>query len=746
MDVLEYTKDGIYSIKVSSTDIDLAWNKFKVRVDEPESYCKYEMAQGGSLKLYNYQTKQLDEVAEEDWGKARPVLFESNVYTISITFTGVKNDKEHLPQIIHQSREVEEMFQCIKLQEAYLISSTINFLNQPGKFSINVAYTTNDGIRHKDIVAFDVVSPKLDTKTDLNTIIREIKAEYGNLVFRYLTLTFQQFEIGREANNELIWLSVFKQVIDSYIMAVRYILNKPHNQTITSIEYRKAERIKIWHSGLEDRFANDRIQDAEKAEQKHYRIEIYESTNDTKENRFVKYTIEQMGERLKSVIGKIKANDTSDNELMLLNGKLRELKKIQSATFFRTIGRFNGFKQESLVMQQRQGYSQVYRYWLMLQNGLDLIDGDTSVSVQPIWKLYELWCFLKVKNLICEIMDIDIHNLEDLKYIDKQESDSYDPFNGGDLTGSVNLHYKDNEDDYVEIGYQYIYDRKKERINNATSLTVEQKPDIVVNIHRKTKNFILTYLFDAKYRVNGVCDNENAIDEPVPDTLNQMHRYRDAIYYGKKDNGDLAKEVIGAYILFPGRLDEKAYLKDSSKTRPYYLQSINDVNIGAFPLLPNEKSGLLLKEHLKKIIIGDNVLNNLREDTVPQKGLRYENSNANFLIVVPLQDVGNDISALKNGTATKFIFGKQGPNQNIDLSNVKYLVPVVDRYISGYYEIQSIKFNYDEGKFDIEIKNHHLFNVSIPYNGGGVRGEMMNTGSFYSYCSSNIEKMLNIDL
>lgn len=695
MDVLEYKRDGLYTVRISTTDIGFAWNKFRARVDNADTYCRYEFNKEGSLRLFDYEKYQLNEVEVADWGQTLPVMFETNVYTISILFTGTRTDEGYTPRIVHQSREVEEMFQNMQLKDAYLISSTINFLNQPGKFAIDVAYTATDGLRHTDTIAFDVVSPKLDTKTDLNTIIREIKAEYGNLVFRYLTLTFQQFELGREANNELIWLSVFKQVIDSYVMAVRYILNKPHNQTITNTEYRRAERIKQWTPTLEEAFSNDRCSDEEKVLRKYYRIDVAEATNDTRENRFVKYTLERMSERLKSVIGKIKTDDTSDNELALLDEKLKELRRMQNNPFFRSIGRFDGFKQESLVMQQRQGYSQVYRYWLMLQNGLDLIDGNTSVSVQPIWRLYELWCFLKVKNTLCEIMGIDQYKAEDREYIKRHESDNYDPFNGGDLTGSVDLYYKNDSGDFIEVGYQYVFDRKKERINNATSVTVEQKPDIVVNVHRKERNFVMTYLFDAKYRVNGDDDNAkgNAIDEPVPDTLNQMHRYRDAIYYGQRNEGNFAKEVIGAYILFPGRLDEEKCIKGEQK-KPYYLSSIDEINIGAFPLLPNEKSGLLLKEHLKKIVLGDDVLENLKDDSVPQKGLYYSDekvSQGTYFLSTIDSHVNPNKEGIVKGMATTFVSGYSALLSGVDFQKIKYLAIVDNHEVRGYYEVEEVK-------------------------------------------------------
>ena len=46
---------------------------------------------------------------------------------------------------------------------------------------------------------------------------------------------------------------------------------------------------------------------------------------------------------------------------------------------------------ESLVLQKRTGYAQVYRYWIMLQKGIELFNGSTHIGVRPIWELYELW-------------------------------------------------------------------------------------------------------------------------------------------------------------------------------------------------------------------------------------------------------------------------------------------------------------------------------------------------------------------
>jgi len=143
-------------------------------------------------------------------------------------------------------------------------------------------------------------------------------------------------------------------------------------------------------------------------------------------------------------------------------------------------------------------------------------------------------------------------------------------------------------------------------INTATT---EQRPDIVLNIRKASGEVVLTYLYDAKYRVinDKKLDadfeeqdmSENTAmpggDYPPTDAVNQMHRYRDAIYYSKEHEPYRSKEIIGGYILFPGRGDDE-YVK-----KRYYSASVESVNIGAFPLLPNSYS--LLKKHLEDILM-----------------------------------------------------------------------------------------------------------------------------------------------
>lgn len=722
-----------YTIKVASKDPSFSYHKFK-RVDNYEHYCKYTSSNtNGCLKLYHPDRGDLVEIPVDEWDSAWPVFFETQVYSISIEITNIKKNSE--PHFVHPSKEIEDLFSVIETNNGYLLSGSVNFLSEPGRFSLQFTYENADGIKHYENLDFDVVSPKLDTKKDLNNIIQELRNEYGDLVFRYLTKTFQQFSIGNEANNDLIWLSIFKKIVDKYIFAVRYILHSPHNRYYRREVFCKPERIKNWSPHLSEKLVDDYYCNHDDVLHKFYQTEYIEDTTDTRENRFVKYSLKRISERLKKLLDEIKKyeseetgkSQTSKNERESLENNLTELDALKKNSFWKGVGLFDGFRQESLVLQQRSGYAQVYRYWIMLQNGLDLIDGIKSVGVgiQQIWKLYELWCFLKIKSIVCELLELNPRKPEDSVYIRDISKNTFKLFTDGDLTGTLELTNKKNGD-RVEIGYQYSYTRSNAEMK---SMTVEQKPDIVINI-AKTNGFVMTYLFDAKYRVKG--DEANGCvergDYPEDDTLNQMHRYRDAIYFGNKQKYNFAKEVIGGYILFPGRLDEQSIL--DGKEAPYYIKSIENVNIGAFPLLPNENSGLLLKEHLRKIILEKSVYEQIK-NSVPQRGLAYhphfsgsnngiamvmmENFDSkkdkieNGKIAIPIKLTKNGMSLLENMNNISYVlFHVRNKTENKHLFKIKkepHIFKSDDSELSNYYKLQQTAQIYICVELDLNEEN-----------------------------------------
>ena len=229
-----------------------------------------------------------------------------------------------------------------------------------------------------------------------------------------------------------------------------------------------------------------------------------------------------------------------------------------------------------------------------------------------------------MKRLIAKVLDLD---LNDMEHVREDKSQMLNTMVRSEMTHVVEFDNRANGD-VVRLEYQHTYNRSTKEFKTTTT---EQRPDIVVTI-RKPDGFVLTYLYDAKYRVQDD-KNDCELDEgtdidiadyPLPDAINQMHRYRDAIYYAmKEDERPRGKEIIGGYILFPGRTEG-----DAIENR-YFYKSIKKVNIGAFPLLPADKEHQdevvlcnLLEKHLQEILLYNSVYEQIK-DSIPQKGLQY---------------------------------------------------------------------------------------------------------------------------
>ena len=229
--------------------------------------------------------------------------------------------------------------------------------------------------------------------------------------------------------------------------------------------------------------------------------------------------------------------------------------------------------------------------------------------------------------MIKEVLGINKDNPLHEQLITEPKGTLLNPFTNSSLEHVVEYRYPHTEDsdtderkkylamhegDVVTLHYQHTFNRtsgKDEYGMGINTATTEQRPDIVLNIRKTSGEVVLTYLYDAKYRVI----NDKRLDKdfeeqdikewetlhggdyPPTDAINQMHRYRDAIYYSKEHEPYRSKEIIGGYILFPGRGNNEDIKKR------YYSASIDSVNIGAFPLLPNSDS--LLKEHLEDILM-----------------------------------------------------------------------------------------------------------------------------------------------
>lgn len=172
------------------------------------------------------------------------------------------------------------------------------------------------------------------------------------------------------------------------------------------------------------------------------------------------------------------------------------------------------------------------------------------------------------------------------------------------------------------------------------------------------------------------------MDVPPEDAINQMHRYRDAIYYRDYDANALKKEVIGGYILFPG--DGEPNNVAVSK----FYKTIKEVNIGAFPLRLKDKSNRLLLEQFIEELIHTKSYETIA-NVIPQKGAYVEVGNR---VLIGLVKEDNRLyQDFLNGTATLHYTGMQFPT-TIALQDLHFFMPYIKgEGVRDVYEITKVR-------------------------------------------------------
>ena len=292
------------------------------------------------------------------------------------------------------------------------------------------------------------------------------------------------------------------------------------------------------------------------------------------------------------------------------------------------------------------------------------------VETKDIATLYEIWCFIQVEKVVMELTHADVEQ------DNRQELNGLFTYSLGKGEHSKIIFKKDDVT-LVELIYNPRHSEKDDvkGISDLVSKTVPQKPDIVLQLTKDDlqEGMKLTYLFDAKYRL----EKDGTDDVPPDDAINQMHRYRDAIYFNAKhDNEQLKKEVIGGYILFPGKMDEFSRFR----------HSIDEVNIGAFPMRPDQKQHQLLTEFIADLLRKKAV--EVVEQVIPQKGTTLAVKNR--VLVGVVKEDNPQYSKFLDGTATQYYSGDTFPT-TIPLDGINFFVPYIQgKGVRDLYEVTGI--------------------------------------------------------
>ncbi|WP_268904987.1 restriction endonuclease-like protein [Dasania phycosphaerae] len=538
-----------------------------------------------------------------------PLFFENTQYQFEwVFFSEVTNAR-----LTHRSQSVNETFRFapeVKTARGVVparLSGTINTGNDVGWLRLPLTFELN-GKTQTQHIAFEVLPTKMALHQDLPAMYQAIDKVYPLWRFSLVEKTEQDAATSQQRGHfPLMWLANFSALREGFEQGLKVICAAPHSRLQPTVANIKAAKLKgrLPHKLAEQvkqNFANGQYD-------KRYAVEKKQLSVDTPENRFIKMAVSRSKRKLAAFEQRLRQSNQvperqrlSDSFLNELHSWQQPMQKVLNQSFLKEIGAYTGLSRESLVLQQKTGYSAVYRVWQELKFYLDVFGNQSSISMKSVAEIYEVWCFFCLKQILEQDLGFDLVENSATKLVQNDffEYQLKDGFAGA-------FRFKRSDGVTARLAHEPKFTRKGQSIR---SYLVSQEPDIVLEVtlpksasshfgSSEEKQFI--WLFDAKYRIktdksrfDDSGEDIESTDYVPDDAINQMHRYRDALIRLSEPSltespsssmaGQPAKKsrpVFGAFALYPGFFDQ------ATKQNPY-AAAIEEVGIGAFALLPSQ--------------------------------------------------------------------------------------------------------------------------------------------------------------
>jgi len=334
-------------------------------------------------------------------------------------------------------------------------------------------------------------------------------------------------------------------------------------------------------------------------------------TDDTPENRFVKFALRSFHRFLDEMRGKV--NEAKDKQLHdEIKGLCERLDVALSADVLRRASEPTFLPLGSPVLQRREGYREVLQAWVHFQMAAKLVwAGGEKVygaGQRDVATLYEYWVFFALLKVVAQVFSLNEPEATTLieRTVDgfglKLKAGRYLALTGKSMQPGRNL----------EVRFSYNRSFKATNKPRAPgSWTHTLRPDYTLSLwpvgftedEAEQQELMVHVHFDAKYRLDQVADLlgetlrtgidsevDAAIAAKASDELDvtkseelrgtykradllKMHAYRDAI-----------RRTQGAYVIYPGHSGDATRLTGFHEVLP---------GLGAFALRPGSGTDAL---------------------------------------------------------------------------------------------------------------------------------------------------------
>ena len=288
------------------------------------------------------------------------VFFENTEYPLNVK--GNNKELESITMILSGHKRSDNEKKNNIYSDGGELYGTLNFKNQVGMVDFTFIYKIKGEAETRELTfTTEVLSYKLNYRSDLKSIIVDIEHEYAMLSQSFMKDTYLQIrENSHSKTTDLIWWQIFRTCYDKILTSTSLIIDRPKRRLSVVPKYERAERLRFLPRELENEYI------IHKDDPNHlYRTEEMILSHNTIENRFLKYALKEMLRRFVKIKGHLLNVLKWDDQRQVaydIEEKEKELRRINNHPFFRGVGQFKGFTQDSLVMKQAIGYKDIM--WL----------------------------------------------------------------------------------------------------------------------------------------------------------------------------------------------------------------------------------------------------------------------------------------------------------------------------------------------------------------------------------------------
>lgn len=457
----------------------------------------------------------------------------------------------------------------------------INFGSQIGqsRFWVEVG-----GVREFEFEV-EVFPTKLDYENDYAQIVAEVQEILTGLALEYLRGTFQQGSAVRVPKPSGVeWLTLLKGAAAQLEESLTYVANHPLRRFVAEDRDVRADRVHAGNASVRRAVSRGRGSGGLRTTA-HGRV-IHEFlptqmpwlTLDTPEHRWLAGQLRTIRRRLVRLrhavaVGVVRGGEESQRtrqtrlELDDLYARLGRLEKLEP---MQLPERQLPSSFASLQLLGAPGYREAYKACMTLALGLRITGGPFELSTKDLSELYEYWCYLSLLRTLRNELGEPI-NLREL--IRQDGSALRVQLKKGQ---STRLSFRAS-DRKVSVTYNPEY-------SGRHLLVAAQKPDMLITIEDESWPDLMLVV-DAKYRLNSDPAYVASFDSPGPpeDSLNVLHRYRDALLEPDASQQPLQfkRTVVQAAAMFP-------YVEPSGGvfSQGRLWQSLQTLGVGAIPMLP----------------------------------------------------------------------------------------------------------------------------------------------------------------